>query len=473
MSDIAYMSAAALTALIRAGEISPVEVMKQTLKRIEALNPTVNAFVALRADQAMAEAKRLEQSIASGKTAPPLAGVPMGVKDLEDVAGMPTTYGATPYRNNTAISDSVQVQRLKKAGAIILGKTNTPEFAFTFFTKNRLFGITRNPWNTACTPGGSSGGSAAAVAGGMVPMATGSDGGGSIRTPASYCGCVGLKPTYGRIPMGNDSGPYSLVPLNPIVVAGPLARSVEDAALYLDCTAGYHPSDPSSLPKPGRSYTGALKKKTRKLRIAWSTNLGYARVQKGILKLVDKAALSFEEMGHRVEPWTGRLPNVAEAWSRLIYCDFFAQLREDIEAHRNELGKSLVTILQEAGRLTLKDLADAARVKTGLNQILGDLFDRYDLLLTPAMPTEAFDAKGPPPLQIDDQTASVFDHLAFTYPFNLSGHPAVSVPAGFTENGLPAGLQIVGPRYRDDLVLQAAYAYEQVRPWADQRPQIP
>ncbi|MBN2397922.1 MAG: amidase, partial [Deltaproteobacteria bacterium] len=238
MTPISYTSARELIGRITSGELTPLEVMEDTLRRIETANPSVNAFVSIDADRAMDEARGATESIAAGEKPGPLAGLPIGVKDLEDVAGMVTSFGSVPFKDNVAAENSVQVARLREAGAIVVGKTNTPEFGSTGFCKNRLFGITRNPWNIERTPGGSSGGSAAAVAAGMVPVATGSDGGGSIRIPASYTGCFGIKPSYGRIPMG----PLPILSMNPIVALGPLTRTVEDAALYLDCTAGYHPS---------------------------------------------------------------------------------------------------------------------------------------------------------------------------------------------------------------------------------------
>ena len=220
--------------------------MRDTLDRIDRVNPGLNAFVSLRPEAAMAEARALTEKVAAGKPVGPLAGVPLGVKDLEDTAGMVTSYGSLPFKDNLVQADSIQVARLKAAGAIVVGKTNTPEFGFTGFTKNRLHGTTRNPWNPERTPGGSSGGSAAAVAGGMVPLCTGSDAGGSIRIPASYSGCFGLKPSFGRIPVG----PSPFLSYSAMIVMGPLTRTVIDAALYMDCVAGYHPADP--IPCPNR-----------------------------------------------------------------------------------------------------------------------------------------------------------------------------------------------------------------------------
>ena len=468
MTPIHFKSARELVSLVNSKQLSPLELLGETLKRIEAVNPTLNAFVSMRAEAAMDEAKALTEQIASHGAAVPLAGIPIGVKDLEDVKGMVTSFGSIPFKDNVAQSDSIQVARLRAAGAIVVGKTNTPEFGYTGFTKNLLFGVTRNPWNTERTPGGSSGGSAAAVAGGMVPLATGSDAGGSIRIPASYSGCFGLKTSFGRIP----GGPFPLLHTHQLWCLGPLTRTVEDAALYLDCVAGYHPADPESLPAPRQSFLKCLKEMPDTLKIAFSPTLGYARVQRDVLVIVEQAVECFAEMGHTVEPWKGVLPDVGETWSSLIDLDLYGQLHEVLNTNREEMGKTLVNSLDRMNSFSVADQIQARKVTTQVNQIMWDLFEQFDLLLTPTMPTEAFGAKGPPPAEIDGHPIPLLGAVAFTYPFNLTGHPAASVPAGLTPDGLPAGLQIVGPRHRDDLVLQASHAFEQMRPWNDRRPRI-
>lgn len=476
MESVHDKSILELAELIRSRQISPLELMEETIKRIEALNPVLNAFVSFRTQEAIDEARALTEHLASGDEPGPLSGIPLGVKDLEDVKGMVTSFGSTPYRDNVAQKDSIQVARLKGAGAIVVGKTNTPEFGYTGFTKNRLYGVTRNPWNTERTPGGSSGGSAAAVAAGMVPMATGSDAGGSIRIPASYAGCFGLKPSYGRIPLTfapffhNSPGPFPFLQMHGLFTLGPLTRTVSDAALYLDGAAGNHPSDPDALPSPDQSFLESLKNIPRGLKIAFSPTLGYARVEKDVMVLVEKAVRCFEEMGHRVELWEGTLPDASEAWSMLMDSELYVQLHQDLERNRKEMGRTLVKSLDQAQSYSLKDYIKAQKVRTGITRIMGELFQRFNLLLTPTMPTEAFGAEGPPPSEIDGHPIPLLGAVAFTYPFNLSGHPAASVPAGLTKNGLPAGLQIIAPLQRDDLVLQASYAYELARPWKDQRP---
>jgi len=468
MESVFFKTAQELAELISKKEISPLEVMEHTLRRIEAVNPSLNAFCAVDPESALKEARVMTESIAHGKKPGPLAGIPIGVKDLEDAAGFVTSYGSIPFKENLAAGDSIQVARLKAAGAVVVGKTNVPEFGFTGFTKNRLFGVTRNPWNLERTPGGSSGGSAAAVAGGLVPLCTGSDAGGSIRIPACYCGCFGMKPTFGRIPLGSQSH----LTFSHMTVAGPLTRSVADAASYLDCAAGYHPADPYSLPRPGESFLPRIDDLPGELTIAFSPDLGYARVEKDVLACAKEAAAAFQEMGHRVEPWIGTLPDTADAWMPMICTDIYAQLRHVLEAHREEFGRTLVAVIENTRALTVAEIDEFQKLRLELNHRLDTLFERYDLLLTPTMPTEAFAAGGPPPAVIDGERVPLLGAVAFTYPFNLSGHPAATVPAGMTFSGLPAGLQIVGPRHRDDLVLQAARAYETVRPWNGGHPEL-
>jgi aspartyl-tRNA(Asn)/glutamyl-tRNA(Gln) amidotransferase subunit A len=387
---------------------------------------------------------------------------------MEDTCGMVTSFGSVPFKDNLVDCDSIQVSRLKAAGAIVIGKTNTPEFGFTGFTKNRLYGVTGNPWNPDRTPGGSSGGAAAAVAGCMVPLATGSDAGGSIRIPASYCGCFGFKPSYGRIPLG----PLPVLHMSRTWHLGPLSRTVSDAALYLDCVAGYDPKDPDSLPRPRRSYADSLEKLPAGLKFGFSPDLGYARVQKDVSAVVQEALKAFEELGQTVDIWLETIPPTDDAWSKLMIYELYTLIHHRLDDIREDMGRSLVDYLDQAKKLGVNDLLSIQATRADLNSFLGSFFTEYDILLTPTMPTEAYVATGPPPAEIDGHPINLLDAVAFTYPFNLSGHPAATVRAGLTANGLPVGLQIIGPRYSDDLVLQAAYAYEQLRPWNDKWPSL-
>jgi aspartyl-tRNA(Asn)/glutamyl-tRNA(Gln) amidotransferase subunit A len=468
MASLCHKPAWELVSLITRKEISPLEVMRETLDRIDSINPDLNAFVALRQEEALKEAKVKTEKIAAGENIGPLAGLPLGVKDLEDAAGMVTSHGSIPFKDNMAFGDSIQVSRLKVAGAIVVGKTNVPEFGFTGFTKNRLHGVTRNPFNLERTPGGSSGGAAAAIAGRLVPLCTGSDAGGSIRIPASYSGCFGLKPSFGRIPVG----PSPFVSYSSMIVVGPLTRCVKDAALYMDCTKGCHPADPHSLPAPARSFVACIDALPARLNIAFSPNLGYAVVQKEVLTCVEKAVHAFEEMGHRVELWPGSLPDTGDVWSAMVATDIYAQLSKVQEREREQIGRTLLAVVEQTRHMTVAKLTNIQELRAKLNSDLEKLFDEFDLLLTPTMPTEAFAAGGPPPSEIDGQPIPLLGAVAFTYPFNFSGHPAATVPAGLTPNKLPVGLQIIAPRHRDDLVLQSAHAFEKARPWEHQWPEL-
>ncbi len=473
MIDAAFTPAWQLADAIRNGELSPVELVQSCLDRIDALNPSINAFVAVRREEALEEAAALQRRIVAGKRLGPLAGLPVGVKDLEDVAGLPTTYGSVPFKDYRPVHDSVQVARLKTAGAIILGKTNTPEFGFTGLTKNLLFGVTRNPWNLERTPGGSSGGSSAAIAAGMVPLVTASDGGGSIRIPACYVGAYGLKPTFGRIPVGPLLAERPMLSWIDTVCYGPLTRTVRDAALFMDVVAGPDPSDPETLPPPGLSYVETLEALPGKLRIAVSPDLGYARVQHDVWREVAAAIDVFRALGHEVETIDEVFPDLGVEWALVSAAENYGVLSDRIEAHRESWGRAFYQGLQQGKGITPDFIGRAQRKRAELHACLTRIFSRYALLLTPTLPTEAFGAAGPFPDAIDGEPiTSALGAVAFTYPFNFSGHPAATVRAGFTDAGLPAGLQIVGPRFRDELVLQASYAYEQARPWNDRWPEL-
>jgi aspartyl-tRNA(Asn)/glutamyl-tRNA(Gln) amidotransferase subunit A len=461
--DLAFAPAHAVAAAVRRRELSPVAVVEAALRRIERANPTLNAFVALRADDALADARALEARIARGEDPGLLAGVPFGVKDLEDLAGLATTHGSVAFRNHVARRDSTQVARLRRAGAIALGKTNTPEFGYTAFTKNRVFGTTRNPWNPERTPGGSSGGSAAAIAAGLVPLATASDGGGSVRIPACYVGAFGLKPTFGRI----SRGPFEFRDWIDTTCYGPITRCVEDAALFLDAVVGPDPHDPDSLPHPGYSYRARLDELPAGLRVGYSPTLGYARVADDVRREVEGAvAVVGEVLGRPIDPLPDRFTDAGFGWASLNSFQLHAELAPIIEAHRDEWGRGFIRGVDYGARVTAAEIGRYQRERLQLIEEFAAVFARYDLLLTPTLPTVAFAAGGPLPEGIGGEPfASPLHAVAFTYPFNLTGHPAATVRAGFADDGLPVGLQLVAERGREDLLLQVARAYERARPF--------
>lgn len=451
-----------LARMLENRQLSARELMSAVLDRIDEANPDLNAIVACRdREQLMDEAAAADARLANG-SGRPLEGIPFAVKDLEDVAGLPTTYGSLVFRDNIARTDSIQVSRLKAAGAIVIGKTNTPEFGYTAITKNLVFGVTRSPWNLERSPGGSSGGSAAALAGCLVPLVTASDGGGSIRLPASMVGAFGLKPSFGRVPIGpNDH--WSYVDTS---CYGPLTKTVEDAAFFLDLVVGPSPYDPNSLPHPGYSYRERLRQKLDgPLRIALSLDFGYTPVQEDIAATVEEAARVFERLGHSVEPLEGGPPMMGPAWALLGNYMQLARLSPLLPDREAEFGRSFIAAVKAARQLTPERWGELAAQREQLNRWCADLFARYDLLVSPTIPFDPPPAKGPFPDSIAGQPLPPVAVAAFTIPFNLSWHPAATVRAGFSRAGLPVGMQIVGPRHADDLVLQAAYAFERERPW--------
>ena len=466
--DLHFASAVELAALIRSGDLSPVDLMRTTLSRIEAVNPRLNAFVSLRpAEQLLRDAQAVADRVARSEDVGPLAGLPLGVKDLEDTIGLLTTHGSLLFKDHRSQFDTIQVERLKRAGAIVIGKTNTPEFGYTAFTTNRVFGTTRNPWNLERTPGGSSGGSSAAVAGGLVALATASDGGGSVRIPASYTGLFGLKPSQGRIPWG----PEEMLRGSACIVSGPLTRAVADAALWLDVTAGPHPADPYSLPHSGFSYRDILHHPVPALRIAYTPTLGYARPDPQVRREVEAALRALEGVGHRVEEIDLNIPDVVMDWVRLMSSEDLAY----IAPHLRDvlLDPGYLPGLELARQTTAADLGQVLRVRTQLIRSFEHVFAKFDLLATPTVPTVAFAAEGPIPFETAGQPVkTVGGGIAYTYPFNFSCHPAVSLRAGLSDDRLPVGLQLVAPRLREDRLLQISAQYEQLRPWRTQWPRL-
>lgn len=461
MTNWLHRSVMELRTALESKELSASELAGEVLAQIEATQQTLNAFTAIRDPEVvLAEARSADARIAAGD-ARPLEGILLGVKDLEDVGGMVTSNGSVPYKDNVADRDSVQVERLRAAGAIVVGKTNTPEFGYTALTKNLLFGVTRNPWDLERTPGGSSGGSAAAIAGGVVPMATASDGGGSIRIPASCTGLVGLKVSYGRVPKG--PGPYW--DIGQTSVWGPLTRTVEDAALQLDLTCGPSPFDPYSLPAPGYAYADVLRDLPRGLRIAWSPDLGFATVQSDVAEVVEEAVHAFESHGHTIEQIEDGPPEPGRDWLLMGALDQLSKIGPLLPEHEEEFGRSYLRGVKAGASMTPERWGEFRKRREALNRWCADLFDRYDLLLTPTLPYDPPDAKGPLLADVEGRRQPAANIGSFTMPFNMSWHPAASVRAGVSKAGLPVGMQIVAPRHRDDLVLQAAFAFEQLRPW--------
>lgn len=444
-------------------EISAVELMRATLARIEETQPRWNAFCQVGEPEVLlAEAAAADERRGRNE-ARLLEGIPLGVKELEDALGFRSTHASLPFKEDFAAQDSVQVERLREAGAIVVGKTNAPEFGHTAITKNLIFGVTSNPWNDALTPGGSSGGSSAAIAGGVIPLATASDGGGSIRIPASFTGCFGLKVSYGRVP----HGPEKHWVMDDTAVHGPLTRTVEDAALHMDVVVGAHPADPNSLPHPGFSYRESLRDLPRQLRIGYAPDLGYAVVQSDVARVTAEAVRRFEELGHAVEEVPDGPPEPGLDWGLSGAFESLARLSPLLPEHEAEFGRSFLKGVKLGAKMTPEQWGKMRLRREELNRWCGEIFQRYDLLLTPTVPYDPPAAGGPLQRETEGRQQPAANVGSFTMPFNLSWHPAATVRAGLSDAGLPVGLQIVAPRHRDDLCLQAAFAFEQAQPWQE------
>lgn len=469
MNELLSLSLTDLIERLRTRAVSPVELMTATLDRIAGTHAELNAVVALRdRDTLLAGARAAEARMGRGEGRP-LEGVPLGVKDLEDVAGLVTSHGSLPFRDQVATCSSTQVERLEAAGAIVVGKTNAPEFGYTAITKNLVYGVTRSPWNLAHTPGGSSGGSAAALAGGVLPLVTASDGGGSIRIPASFVGAFGLKPSFGRVPRG----PFQQWEYGDTAVFGPLTKTVEDAALVLDQIAGPSPYDPNSLPSPGHSYAETVRQPLdRGLRIGFSPDLGYAVVQSDVAAAVAEAVRVFGQLGHRVETVEDGPPQLGREWAIIGAFELATLLHPYLPEHEERFGRGFLWGVKHGWQMTPEAWGAAAKLRAQLGNWCAGAFERYDLLVTPTVPYDPPPAGGPFPAETEGRPQVLAGVAAFTIPFNLSWHPAATVRVGLSRAGLPIGMQIVGPRHRDDLVLRAARDFERERPWHPVWPQI-
>ncbi len=464
--DLCWTPATDLIALIRRKKLSPVELALAVLDRIERVNPTVNAFCALAPDLARQAATIAEAAVMHGEPLGPLHGVPVSVKDLVFTRGLVTTGGSRIFADFVPEEDAVAVERLKAAGAVILGKTNTPEFGHKGVTDNPLFGTTRNPWRLDRTPGGSSGGAGAAVAAGLGPLALGTDGGGSIRIPASFSGIYGLKPSFGRIP--NAPRFFGLETLSTV---GPMTRTVRDAALMLDVLAGPDDRDRHSLPATAGSYLAACEEPISGWSVAWSPDLGYAPVDPEVVRISQEAAGVFEVLGCRVETVAAGWDDLEETFAVMVAAETYAAWGDRLAEWENRMDPTLVRLLERGRAVTLAEYLGACRRRREFWTQAQSFLARFDLLLTPTVAVPPF-AGGFGPREIAGHGVAPLGWMPFTYPFNLTGQPAASVPAGFTRDGLPVGLQIVGRRHADHAVLAASAAFEASRPWASRRPPL-
>jgi Asp-tRNA(Asn)/Glu-tRNA(Gln) amidotransferase A subunit family amidase len=449
--DFRRTTVAALAADVAARRISARELVATALARIEDVDPQVNAFVAVDGDAALDEAAALDARIAAGESVGPLAGIPIGVKDLEDAAGFPTTYGSAVYADAApAVADSPLVERLRAAGCIVVGKTNTPETGHKADTTNPLFGSTRNPWNLERSAGGSSGGSAAALAAGLVPLCTGSDGGGSIRIPSAVCGLSGMKPSLGRVPSGGPTPPGWA----DLSTKGPMARTVRDITLALDTVVGPEATDLRSLPMPDASWTRSLQELHPPRKVGWAPTLGYADVDREVAAICAAAVERLADLGTEVVEVDPVFPeDPVLPWLTLAMVGderALGHLRDTADWERLDPGH--VAAMDRFGRgVSGADLLAAVDACHSANLRLVDLFHRVPLLLTPTVAGQTGPAGGN---GVVDGTETP-QWVAFTYPFNMTRSPAGTVCAGFTADGMPVGLQVVGPQHADVAVLRA------------------
>ncbi|NIJ10833.1 aspartyl-tRNA(Asn)/glutamyl-tRNA(Gln) amidotransferase subunit A [Saccharomonospora amisosensis] len=456
------LTASELVAAYSSGELSPVEATHSALEAIRERDKDYNAFTLVDPEAALDQARGSEERWREGNPIGWLDGVPASIKDMFLTQGWPTLRGSLCIeRDQPWQVDSPVTARMRENGLVLLGKTTTPELGWKGVTDSPLDGVTRNPWNPALTPGGSSGGSAVAVATGMGDLSVGTDGGGSVRIPASFCGIVGFKPTGGRIPL------YPASPFGPLAHAGPMARSVDDVALLLDVLATPDHRDPGALPPPLGTYREAVRRDVRGLRAAFSPALGYVDVEPEIAELVVSVVAALSEAGITVEEADPGFSDPVEPF-QVLWSTGAAKWLDTFPGDcADQVDPGLRKVWEQGHTYSASDYLEASAARAALGIHMGEFHTRYDVLLTPTMPISPFEVGHdvPPGSGLDSWP----QWTRFSYPFNMTGQPAITVPAGFTSHGLPVGLQIVGPRHSDDLVLAVAKLVEEIRPWQTDR----
>lgn len=469
--EMCYLPATQLAAAIRTKELSAVEVCEAVLGRIRRINPRLHAYGTVTEEHALAAARAAEAAVMRGDAVGPLHGIPFSLKDLTPTKGIRTTFGSKIYEHHIPDEDAILVERLRDAGGVLLGKTNTPEFGCKGLTDNKIFGTTYNPWALDRTPGGSSGGAGASVAAGMGVLAEGSDLAGSIRMPASFCGIVGFKPSQGRIPRYPTNNAW-----NTLSFHGPLTRTVADAALMFQTMAGPDDRDPLSLPDMGEDFCSVVQGKLMLggLRVAWTPDLGgMAPVEPVVRQICARAAKVFADFGCHVEDASPDYTGAHELFAVLNANLRMAAVGDYAAEWAEQMDPLLAWRIEHGREFSLTDVGKAENARTALYQRVRAFFEDYDLLLLPTTCTLPYPADGGYPTEVAGRTITTpYNLLLLTYAFNLTGQPAISVPAGWTPEGLPVGLQIVGRWRADALVLHAAAAFEAACPWAYRRPPL-
>lgn len=484
-SDICFMSACEMKQKIKNQELTSEEITEIIIERIEKFNPLVNAYCTPTFDLAREMARKADKAIKKGEKLGLLHGIPTSLKDDVETKDIRTTFGSKIFEHYIPTVDGIPVKRIKDAGAVILGKTNLSPFGFVAITDNLIFGPTKNPWNLERTSGGSSGGAAAAVASGLGPLALGDDGGGSIRIPSSFCGVYGIKPNFGRVPhiFGKLGGTISTFSQN-----GPIVRSVKDAALMLDVIAGEDDSDKHSIPKPPYSFLEKLEKKPKKLKIGYAFNLGIPEtldpeIKNSILRNIEK----FEKFNWIIEESNlidlkySKNPVLGVKRARIkdpfmvfgtIWMTGFSYVLQSLrllKKWRDKIDPVLAQMVKLGFNFSAKNIKVAEIQIEMMNENIARHFKQYDILITPTLACTAFELGAYSP-KVDGEDISPGVWSPYTYPFNMSGHPAASIPCGWSKEGLPIGMQIVGKRYDEVTVLQVSKAFEETSPWRDRKP---
>jgi amidase len=454
--EICLMTATEMARRLRKKELSAREALAAHLDQVERLNPKVNAIVTLVPEKAAERAKQADEAAARGQFLGPLHGLPIAHKDLEDTAGIRTTYGSPIFRDHVPEKDALIVERIRRAGAIAFGKTNTPEFGAGSQTFNPVFGATRNPWDLSKTCGGSSGGAAVALACGMMPIADGSDMGGSLRNPASFCSVVGFRTSLGRVPKVPTTYAW-----NPLSVLGPLGRTAADTALLLSAIAGPDPRSPLSIREPGSRFAQPLSRDFKGVRVAWCASLAGVPFDTRVREICHKQRKTFESLGCLVNDSEPDFSGADEIFKVFRALSFY-QLGSTLTEHRSQIKATVIEEIDRGAALTGPQIADAHRKHSILLERIGQFMSDYEYFVLPTTQVPPFDIEQPFVTEINGQkTSGYIDWMRSCYYVTVTGLPAISVPAGFTTDGLPVGLQIVGRQQEDFGVLQIAHAFEQ------------
>jgi aspartyl-tRNA(Asn)/glutamyl-tRNA(Gln) amidotransferase subunit A len=466
--EICFMSACDMADSIKRQELTSQEITEAIIERIEKINPIINAYCTPTFDLARDMAKEADKRVKNGEKLGLLNGIPTSIKDLAETKGIRTTYGSLMYEHNVPEYDQVFVERLKNAGCVIMGKTNTPEFGHVTITDNFVFGLSKNPWNIERTTGGSSGGAAAAATAGISPLAQGSDGGGSIRVPSALNGVFGIMPTYGRVPKYPREKIYHFYN----ATYGSIARYVKDAALMLDVMKGAHPGDRMSLPAD-ISYFENIDKRPNKLKIGYDFSLGIAKaVETEVEEAVLKAVQKFEQLDYSIEKVRLRMKKAETVFYMLSTTTIAHDLKSALDEWEDKLSPGVVRQVKMGLEQSSLSVTSTIEGQNQTYEIMHRFFKEYDILITPTTCVPAFEHGIVGPEKIKGKVVSHSGWYAFTFPFNVTGLPAASIPCGFTQDGLPIGMQIVGRRLDDLTVLQVAKAFEEIAPWQDKKPKF-